>query len=65
MYDDLPRNTLVRKIDGGLFLIKSKVMELHSMEMIPCYLGHLYYSTLDYFTSKCYTNQIDSIVEKP
>lgn len=62
MFDNLPRHTLIRKKDGGVFLIKCKVYELHSMKDTICYLGHLYNSEVDYETTRCYTDQIDCII---
>jgi hypothetical protein len=64
MFDNLSRHTLIRLTDGGVFLIKCKVMELHSGEEIPCYLGQRYTTEVDYFTTRCYTNQIDSIIKE-
>ena len=64
MFDDLPRHTLIRLTDGGIFLIKCKVMELHSSKYIPCYLGHRYTTEVDYYSTRCYTNQIDSIIKE-
>ena len=65
MFDDLPRHTLVRKKDGGLFLIKCQVKQLMSMEMVPTYLGHSYYDEerLDYHPGACYIDDIDHIIE--
>ena len=42
MFDDLPRHTLIRKKDGGLFLTKCKVNQLMHGDEVPCYLGHRY-----------------------
>lgn len=64
MFDNLSRHTLIRMTDGSVFLIKCKVMELHSGKHIPCYLGHLYTSEVDYYSTRCYTEQIDSIIKE-
>jgi len=64
MFDNLPRHTLIRLTDGGVFLIKCRVMEYHSGEEIPCYLGLRYLSEVDWMTTRCYTKQIDSVIEE-
>lgn len=64
MFDNLSRHTLIKLKDGGIFLIKCKVMELHSNEFIPCYLGQRYITEVDYMTTRCYTNQIDSVIKE-
>jgi len=64
MFEDLPRNTLIRLTDGGVFLIKCCVMEYHSGKDVPCYLGHRYITEVDYETTRCYTHQIDSIIKE-
>jgi hypothetical protein len=65
MFDNLPRHTLIRKHDGGVFLIKCKIYEWHSMKKVPAYLGHLYKNDtrLDYEPSTCYIGDIDSVME--
>jgi hypothetical protein len=64
MFDNLPRHTLIRLTDGGVFLIKCLVMELHSGNHIPCYLGRRYITEVDYIVTRCYTNQIDSVIKE-
>lgn len=66
MFDDLPRNTLVRLKDGNLFLIKCKICQTHSMEEVCCYIGHRYKNklTLDYDPFTCYYDMIESIMRK-
>jgi|LakMenEpi03Aug12_release.lakeMendotaPanAssembly.Ray.scaffolds.fasta_scaffold671399_3 hypothetical protein len=64
MFDNLSRGTLVRLSDESIFLIKCLVMEYHSGEEVPCYLGLRYFNGVDYHTSRCYTNQIESIIEE-
>ena len=67
MFEDLPRNTLIRLTDGGVFLIKCCVMEYHSGKDVPCYLGHCYpdgITGVDYYSTRCYTHQIDSIIKE-
>ena len=64
MFDNLPRHTLIRLTDGGVFLIKCRVMEYHSGSEIPCYLGLRYVTEVDCMTTRCYTNQIDSVIEE-
>jgi len=64
MFDNLPRHTLIRKTDGGVFLIKCKVMEIAGHGHRVCYLGHLYLSEVDYYSTRCYTNQIDSVIKE-
>jgi hypothetical protein len=67
MFDNLSRHTLIQLKDGGVFSIKCKVMEYHSGKDIPCYLGIKYPTGIvgvDSFTSRCYTNQIDSIIKE-
>jgi hypothetical protein len=65
MFDDLPRHTLIRKKNGGVFLIKCKIYEWHNMEKVPAYLGHLYMNDtrVDYEPSTCYIGDIDSVLE--
>jgi hypothetical protein len=64
MFDNLSRHTLIKKIDGGVFLIKCKVMEISGHEHRVCYLGHLYTSEVDYYSTRCYTNEIDSVIKE-
>jgi hypothetical protein len=64
MFDNLPRHTLIRLTDGGVFLIKCRVMEYHSGSEIPCYLGLRYVTEVDCMTTRCYTNQIDSVIKE-
>ena len=66
MFDDLPRHTLIRLKNGGIFLIKCKIYELHSMKKMPAYIGHLYKddSRLDYQPWTCYIGDIDSVLEE-
>jgi len=64
MFENLSRHTLIRKKDGGLFLIKCRITESHSNKEVFCYLGHLYVTEVDYEAAKCYTNQIDSIIKE-
>ena len=67
MFDNLSRHTLIRLMDGGVFLIKCKVIELHSGMEVPCYLGWKYpdgITGIDSYTSRCYTNQIDSVIKE-
>lgn len=65
MFDNLPRHTLIRKKDGGVFLIKCRITELHGGNPVLCYLGHLHITEVDYEAAKCYTDQIDSIIKEP
>jgi hypothetical protein len=64
MLNDLPRHTLIRKKDGGLFLTKCKINQLLSGKEVACYLGHKYNDEemLDYEPSTCYIDNIDHIV---
>ena len=64
MFDDLPRHTLVRKKDGGVFLIKCQVSQLIRGKPVPCYLGHRFVDEegLDYEPSTCYIDNIDHII---
>jgi hypothetical protein len=64
MFDNLSRHTLIRLTDGGVFLIKCKVMEYHGGHYVPCYLGHLFTTEVDYYSTRCYTEQIDSIIKE-
>jgi len=64
MFDNLSRHTLIRKTDGGVFLIKCKVMEINGHDYRVCYLGHLYTSEVDYYSTRCYTNEIDSVIKE-
>lgn len=64
MFDNLPRHTLIRKKDGGLFLIKCRITESHGGREVLCYLGHLYVTEVDYEAAKCYTDHIDSIIKE-
>lgn len=66
MFDELSRHTLVRKKDGGLFLIKCKIYEWHNMKPFGVYIGHLYKddTRVDYEPSTCYISDIDSVLEK-
>lgn len=64
MFEDLPRHTLIRMTDGSVFLIKCKVMEISGYEHRACYLGHLYLTEVDYYSTRCYTNQIDSVIKE-
>jgi hypothetical protein len=63
MFENLPRHTLIKLKDGGIFLIKCCVMEFHSGKEIPCYLGHRYITEVDYETTRCYTHNIERILE--
>ena len=67
MFDDLPRHTLIRLKSGGIFLIKCKVYEWHSMKKVPAYLGHRYRddTRVDYEPWTCYIGDIDSVMENP
>jgi len=64
MFDDLPRHTLIRKKDGGLFLTKCKVHQLIYGQPEPCYLGHQYVDeqALDYEPGTCYIDHIDHVI---
>jgi len=67
MFEDLSRHTLIQLKDGGVFLVYCKVMEYHSGADIPCYLGIKYPTGIvgvDAYTSRCYTNNIDSIIKE-
>jgi hypothetical protein len=67
MLNDLPRHTIISLKDGGVFLVYCKVMEYHSGVDIPCYLGIKYPGGIlgvDSYTSRCYTNDIDSIIKE-
>jgi hypothetical protein len=67
MFDNLSRHTLIHLKDGGVFLIYCKVIELHSEKNVPCYLGIKYpdgITGIDSYTSRCYTNQIDSVIKE-
>jgi hypothetical protein len=67
MFEDLSRHTLIRKHDGGVFLIKCKVYEIDGLGKRVCYLGHLYpdgMGGVDYYSTRCYTSQIDSIIKE-
>ena len=67
MFDNLSRHTLIQLKNGGVFLIKCLVMEYHSGEYIPCYLGYCYpdgIAGVDYYSTRCYTHQIDSIIKE-
>ena len=66
MFDNLPRHTLIRLKDGGVFLTKCKIYEQHGMTKVPAYLGHLYGddTKLDYQPWTCYIWMIDSVMEK-
>jgi hypothetical protein len=64
MYDDLPRHTLIRKKDGGIFLIKCKINQVHGNKLVPCYIGHQYMDeeAIDYAPGTCYIDSIDQII---
>lgn len=64
MFEDLPRHTLVRKKDGGIFLTKCKIHQLMAGEKVPCYIGHRYLSdeALDYEPGTCYIDNIDHVI---
>lgn len=64
MFDDLPRHTLIRKKDGGVFLTKCKVHQLMHGKEVPCYLGHRYLDdeALDYEPGTCYIDNIDHVI---
>jgi len=64
MFDNLPRHTLIRKKDGGLFLTKCKVNQLIDGGPQPCYLGHRYLDdqALDYEPGTCYIDNIDHVI---
>jgi hypothetical protein len=67
MFDNLSRHTLINLKDGGVFLIYCKVMEYHSGKDIECYLGIRYPGGIvgvDSYTSRCYTDQIDSVIKE-
>jgi len=66
MFDNLSRHTLILLKSGGVFLIKSKVYEIAGLGKRLCYLGYLYpdgVEGVDYYTTRCYTHQIDSIIK--
>jgi hypothetical protein len=67
MFDNLPRHTLIRLKSGGVFLIKCKIYEWHSMKQVPAYIGHRYLddSRVDYEPWTCYIGDIDSVMENP
>ena len=66
MYDNLPRHTLVRKIDGGVFLIKCKIYQFHGGHEVACYIGHLYGENgVDYEPATCYIENIECVLEEP
>jgi len=66
MFDNLPRHTLVRKKDGGVFLIKCKIYQYLSCEHVACYIGHLYDDNgVDYEPSTCYIGTIECVLEEP
>jgi len=64
MYDDLPRHTLVRKKDGGIFLIKCKINQSFGNKPVPCYIGHQYLDqqAIDYAPGTCYIDSIDHVI---
>jgi len=64
MFEDLPRHTLIRKKDGGLFLVKCKIYEWHG-KPVGVYIGHLYRddTRVDYDPHTCYIGDIDSVLE--
>lgn len=67
MFDNLSRHTLINLKDGGVFLVYCKITEYHSGKDIDCYLGIRYpngMEGIDSYTSKCYTNQIDSVIKE-
>lgn len=67
MFEDLSRHTLIRLTDGSVFLVYCKVMEYHGGQDIPCYLGIKHPTGIvgiDAYTSRCYTNNIDSIIKE-
>jgi hypothetical protein len=64
MFEDLPRHTLLRLTGReGFFLVKCKIKEYHGGEYVTCYLGQFFLSEVDCYTTRCYTNQIESIME--
>ncbi len=64
MFDNLPRHTLIRKIDGGLFLVKCKIYQWIGGKNSPCYIGHLYADNgVDYEPATCYINDIECVLE--
>lgn len=67
MFDNLSRHTLIRLKNGGVFLIKCKIYEWHSMKKFRFYLGHLYSddTRVDYEPWTCYIGNIDSVLENP
>jgi hypothetical protein len=67
MFDNLPRDTLLRLKNESVFLIKCQIWEQHGGKSVPCYIGHLYRdeNMLDYDPFTCYYNMIDFIMEKP
>ena len=64
MFDNLPRHTLVRKKDGGVFLIKCKIEQYIAGNLEPCYIGHQYLDkeAIDYAPGTCYIDSIDQII---
>ncbi len=66
MYDNLSRHTLIRKMDGGVFLIKCKIYQYLCCKNVPCYLGHLYSTNgVDYEPATCYIDDIECVLEEP
>ena len=64
MFDNLPRHTLIRKKNGGIFLIKAKIYEWLGGEDVPSYIGHLYKENgVDYEPSSCYITDIECVLE--
>jgi hypothetical protein len=65
MFDNLSRHTLIRIKNGGIFLIKCKIYEWHSMKQVPCYIGHLYKddTRVDYEPWTCYIGDIECVLE--
>jgi hypothetical protein len=65
MFDNLPRHTLIRLKDGGIFLVKGQIYEWHSMKEVCCYMGHKYRdeTMLDYDPFTCYYEMIESVME--
>jgi hypothetical protein len=66
MFNNLPRHTLIRKTNGGVFLIKCKIYQFLGGKDCPCYIGHLYSDNgVDYEPATCYINDIECVLEEP
>ena len=66
MFDNLPRHTLIRKTNGGVFLVKCKIDQFLGGKEVPCYIGHLYSDNgVDYEPATCYINDIECVLEEP